>query len=203
MKHFFLFCSALALSVPALAAPYTYGSEDCEFQITFPEKPFIEKKCAQNITDCAEVATYTKAIGTEGSTNFRVSCNPISAADVQKFTPEIIQETLHQLVKASNLEPYNSSTAENDGYKSASTIALTTKDDKPMIYNGQIWIGKKSMFTIEAEIVGQNDEIDKTFAQIMRNTYPKSHPPQVANETAKSPEKEKTTPPQSDTKQAP
>ena len=177
MKQFLLFCSALALSSPAWAAPYTYGPDNCEFEITFPEKPFIEKKCAQNINDCAEVATYTKAIGTESSTNFRVSCNPLSPADIEKFTPDVIKETLHQLTKANNLTPYNSDAGEKDGYKSASTIALSEKDGKPLIYNGQIWIGKKSMFTIEAEIHGKNDNIDKTFADILRNTRIKGAPP--------------------------
>jgi hypothetical protein len=168
----------IAIASPAFAAPYTYGPDNCEFQITFPEKPFIEKKCGQSVTDCAEVATYTKAVGTDSSTNFRVSCNPLSAAEVEKYTTDIIQETLNQLVKSNNLTPYNSQTSDKDGYKSASTISLSERDGKPLIYNGQIWIGKKSMFTVEAEMLGsKNEDVEKAFVSIMRNTYPKDKPP--------------------------
>ncbi len=178
MKNILLFCSAIALATPAFAAPYTYGPDDCEFQVTFPEKPFIEKKCGQNANSCSEVASFTKAVGTESSTNFRVSCNPLPASEVQKYTPAIIEETLKQLVKSNNLTPYNSQSSDKDGYKSASSIALSERGGKPLIYNGQIWIGKKSMFTIEAEMVGsKNDDIEKTFVSIMTNTYPKDHPP--------------------------
>jgi hypothetical protein len=188
MKNILLFCSALALSTPLWAAPYTYGPADCEFQITFPEKPFIEKKCGQNATNCAEVATFTKAVGTESSTNFRVSCNPIEASEAAKYTPEIIEETLKQLVKSNNLVPYNSQSSERDGYKSASSLSLSERNGKPLIYNGQIWIGKTSMFTIEAEMSGaQNEEIEKTFAGIMRNTYPKDRPPVATPEKESAP----------------
>lgn len=178
MKNILLFCSALALSSTAWAAPYTYSPADCEFQTTFPEKPFIEKKCGQNANNCTEVASFTKAVGADSSTNFRVTCNPISATEAAKYTPEIIEETLNQLVKSNNLVPYNAQSAEKDGYKNASAISLSQRDGKSLIYNGQIWMGKTSMFTIEAEMVGsQNDEVEKTFANIMKNTYPKNRPP--------------------------
>lgn len=177
MKQFFLFCSAIALCTPALAAPFTYGPDNCEFQITFPEKPFIEKKCGQNVADCVEVVTFTKAVGAESSTHFRVTCNPLAPADIEKYTPEIIAETLNQLVKSNNLIPYTSQAADENGYKSATTVSLAERDGKTVIYNGQIWIGKKSMFTIEAEMLGpRSDEVEKTFVDIMRNTYPKDRP---------------------------
>lgn len=181
MKQILLFSAAALLAVPTMAAPYTYGPENCEFQITFPEKPFIEKKCGQSVGDCAEVVTFTKAVGADSSTNFRVTCNPVTAADVEKYTPEIIAETLNQLVKSNNLIPYNAQSSEENGYRSASTVSLSERDGKPLIYNGQIWLGKKSMFTIEAEMLGsKNDEIEKTFVSIMRNTYPKDKPPAPA-----------------------
>lgn len=187
MKKTLLFCSVLALSPAAWAVPYTYGPDDCEFQITFPEKPFIEKKCGQNANSCTEVATFTKAVGAEASTNFRVTCNPLAATEIEKYTPAIIEETLNQLVKSNNLVPYNSQSSDKDGYKSASSISLSQRDGKALIYNGQIWIGKKSMFTIEAEMVGPtNDIVEQTFVSIMRNTYPKDRPP-----VAESPKAEK------------
>ena len=187
MKNILLFCSAIALSSPVWAAPYTYGPENCEFQVTFPEKPFIERKCGSNVNNCAEVASYTKAVGAESSTNFRVTCNPIAETEAEKYTTDIIEETLNQLVKSNNLVPYNSQSSEQSGYKRASSISLSQRDGKPLIYNGQIWIGKKSMFTVEAEMIGPtNDDVEKTFANIMKNTYPKDQPPAEEN-TATTP----------------
>ena len=194
MKSLPLFCLAIAFSTPVLSAPYIYGPDSCEFQITFPEKPFIEKKCTQNVMDCAEVVTFTKAVGLESSTNFRVTCNPISPTDVTKYTADIIKETLNQLVQSNHLEPYNSESFEKDGYKSASTISLSQRDGKPLIYNGQIWVGQKSIFTIEAEMLGaQNHEIEKTFAYIMKNTYPKAFSPEKESERDKVKSKTKDT----------
>lgn len=188
MKNILLFCSALAISSSAWAAPYTYGPDDCEFQVTFPEKPFIEKKCGQNANNCTEVASFTKAVGTESSTNFRVTCNALVPAEIEKYTPEIIEATLNQLVKSNNLTPYNSQSSAKDGYKSASTVSLSQRDGKALIYNGQIWVGKKSMFTVEAEMVGStNDEVEKTFVSIMKNTHPKNNTPKQESET-KAPE---------------
>lgn len=178
MKNFLLFCSTFALSAQVWAAPYTYSPDNCEFQITFPEKPFIEKKCEKNATNCVEVVSYTKAVGTEASTHFRVTCNAIEASESAKYTTEIIEETLNQLVKSNNLVPYNSQSSDKNGYKSASTISLSERNGKPLIYNGQIWLGQTSMFTVEAEMIGhQNDEIQKTFASILKNTYPKNLKP--------------------------
>lgn len=168
----------LTIASPALAEPFTYAPEYCEFQITFPEKPFIEKKCGKSVTDCAEVATYTKAIGTTSSTNFRVTCNPLTPSEIEKYTTTIIEETLKQLVTSNNLIPYDSQSSEKDGYKNSSTISLSMRDEKPVIYNAQIWLGKKSMFTLEGEMVGEeNDDIQATFAEILRNTYPKDKKP--------------------------
>ena len=168
------------LSTPALAAPFTFGPEDCEFQITFPEKPFTEKKCGGNPTDCTVVTTFTKAMGTTASTNFRVTCNPLDASEAEKYTPKIIEETLKKLVQSNNLIVYDLQSSKNDSYKSASAISISQRDEKALVYNAQIWVGQKSIFTIEGEMVGEsNDAIQETFANILRNTYAKDRKPGI------------------------
>lgn len=186
MRRLFLFCSALAIASPAFAEPYTYSPRDCEFQITFPEKPFIETKCSSGDKDCAEIATYTKAIGIDSSTSFRASCHSITASEQKTYTPEILEETLKQMIKSSGLEAYDSKSGEKDGYRNASAISLAERDGKALVYNGQIWAGKTSMFTLEAEMLGkQNDEIEKTFVDILKKTYPKNLPPKPETEKPK------------------
>jgi len=197
MKKFLI--PLILISSPALAEPFTYAPKECEFQITFPEKPFIETKCANEGKDCTEIVTYTKAVGANSSTNFRVSCNPLSNAESDKYTPAILEETLKQMSKSAGLEPYDTQSSEDNGYKKAATLSLTERDGKALIYNGQIWAGGKSIFTLEAEMLLEakmpneknndeikkinntvqktNDEIQKIFADILRGTYPKDNPP--------------------------
>lgn len=182
MKKFLI--PLLLASSPALSAPFTYGPESCEFQITFPEKPFIETKCSADGKDCAEIVTYTKAIGSSASTNFRISCNPATKGELEKYTPEILEKTLKQMSKSAGLEPYDTRSSDDNGYKKASSLSLSERDGKAIIYNGQIWVGKTSIFTLEAEMLGEkNDEIQQIFADILRDTYPKDSPPKPKAKT--------------------
>jgi len=42
------------------------------------------------------------------------------------------------------------------------------------MYSGQIWIGEKSLFTLEANMKGpQEKSVEETFVSILRETYPK------------------------------
>jgi hypothetical protein len=183
----------LLLSSPALAEPFTFGPDDCEFQTTFPEKPFIEKKCSQNSADCTVVTTFTKAVGTSASTNFRVTCNPLDANEAEKYTPKIIEETLKKLVQSNNLIIYDIQSSKNDTYKSASAISVSQRDEKALVYNAQIWVGKKSIFTIEGEMIGDGNEvIQETFANILRNTYAKDRKPNAIEKSDIQPSQEKT-----------
>lgn len=170
----------LLLSSPALAESFTYGPEDCEFQITFPEKPFIEKKCGQKVNDCSVVTTYTKAVGTSASTHFRATCLPLKTDEADKYTPALIEETLRKLVQSNDLIVYDLQNSNHDSYRSSSAISISQRNEKPLVYNAQIWVGKKSIFTIEGEMVGDsNDVIQETFATILRNTYAKDRKPNI------------------------
>lgn len=182
MKHFLLFCTAACLATPALAEPFTYGPEECEFQTTFPEKPFIQKKCAPssetNSTNCAEVVTYTKALGSDASTDFRITCQPISEKEREQYSSAILEETLKKMSKDKGLDVYASHAEDKGNYHTATALSLSEKDAKPLMYSSQLWVGKKSMFTVESEIIGnKNPEIEKIFADILKQTYPKDSPP--------------------------
>lgn len=192
MKKVYLSLVVLPFIIsPALAEPFTYAPKDCEFQTTFPEKPFIETKCITQ-ADCTEIVTFTKAVGAASSTNFRVTCNPAPAADIEKYTPAILEETLKKMTKTAGLEPYDTRSSAEKGYKQASTLSLSERDGKPLIYNGQIWVGKSSIFTVEAEMLGEkNDVVQKTFADILRNTFPKDQPSKpLADKPKSTPSKE-------------
>lgn len=191
MKKLLLF-PLLLLASPAVAEPFTYTPKDCEFQITFPEKPFTETKCNKDgktgEKSCTDIVSFTKAVGKTSSTNFRISCSSVAPADIAKFTPEIIEATLKEVVKASGYDPLEIHSDEDNGYKNASTISFAVRNDLPVIYNGQIWMGKKSMFTLEAEMRGEpHPEVEKTFAEILRSAHPNDVTPAPLKNAAENP----------------
>ena len=55
------------------------------------------------------------------------------------------------------------------------------------IYIAQLWIGKKSAFSVEAEVIGEGvDDADKLFSDILRSIGPKAEKAQV--EPSETPE---------------
>jgi hypothetical protein len=168
----FLMCLA---SSPAFAAPYTYAPEHCEFKITFPEKPYIEQKCTSGEKkQCTEVVTYTKVVTADSSVNVRVTCNQKDPDELARYTPAIMEETIKQMVNDANLETDNTEMMDKNGYKSAAAISIGTRGDREIVYTGQIWIGKTSLFTLEADMTGpQNAEADKLFTDILKDMRPK------------------------------
>ncbi len=51
------------------------------------------------------------------------------------------------------------------------------KGDQDLIYNGQLWIGQKSVFSLEADVVGDYvDGADAMFAEILQTVQLKNPP---------------------------
>lgn len=164
--------------IPAFAETYTYAPESCEFQIAFPERPFIENKCPNGKENaCTEVVTFTHAVGMDSAVNFRITCLSGEQAELGKYTPDIMKETLNQMLKEAGLEAYDLTASEDKEtkIKRASTVSVGQRGGKDVIYNGQIWIGKKSIFTLESDISGPaNEKADKVFADILKSVQAKT-----------------------------
>jgi hypothetical protein len=167
----------LFTSSPALAEPYIYAPETCDFTIAFPEKPFTENKCTgEKKESCAEVVTFTHTVGMDAAVRFRVTCMPGDAEELAKYTSEVMKATLSRMLQDAGLEAYDLTSSENKETKTkhASTVSVGQRDGKDVIYNGQIWIGTKSIFSLEGEISGpQNDTADKVFADILKSVQMK------------------------------
>ncbi len=168
----------LLLSVPALAAPFTYTSPDCDFTVTFPEKPFIEKKCSPSAPDkCEEIATFTQSIDQSG-VNFRLTCNKAEPKDLSILTPDDLKKRLGALVKEANLIPYaNDAAVIKDGMKTSIALATGRRGEQDVIYTGQMWVGKQSILTLEGEMTGpENKEISDVYSEILRAVQVKKTP---------------------------
>ncbi len=160
---------------PARAEPYTYAPETCEFQMEFPEKPYMEQKCTSGEKKaCTEVVTYTKVIDVDSSVNVRITCNQYDAKELEKYTPEVMKETIKQMTTQASLPVEDVNTGDENGFKSATAVNISTRGGRDIFYTAQIWIGKTSMFTLEADMTGpQSDKADQIFTEVLQGMRPK------------------------------
>ncbi len=165
----------LFFTLSAHAGPFTYSPAHCEFNITFPEKPFIEEKCSgTDKKDCDEVVTFTKAIDAS-SVNFRVTCLKEDSKILETYTHDALLSSLDTMVKEAGVESFAKDSATIDGYiKSAVNLASGVRNEREIVYTGQIWTGKTSILNMEGEMAGpQNKQIDDIYSEILKSISPK------------------------------
>lgn len=161
----------------AQAEPFVYAPENCDMRVGFPERPIIEKKCVTHAEkqECTDVVTYKKIIPPHSSVTFRVTCVEYPKAELETYTPEIVEKTLNKLLKDQGLEPFDIQSETVDNIQRSTSMSIGTDDEgTAYMYSGQIWIGDKSLFTLEANMKGpQEKSVEETFVSILRETYPK------------------------------
>ncbi len=158
----------------AMAKPFTYAPEHCDTQITFPEEPLIENRCMTkgDQKECSDVVTFKKIFIPDGSVNARVTCVAYDKKELDSYTPEVVEETLKRLLGEQNMEAYDVTSDNTDGIRRSTSLSVGSQDSVPYVYTGQIWIGEKSMFTLEISMKGaKNDQVDKLFAEILSSTH--------------------------------
>jgi hypothetical protein len=159
------------LATPVAAAPYTYSPEGCDFTITFPSEPFVGRKCnPENPEECHEVVSFTKVFDVTASLNINVVCNPSSASMYDRYSGDVMKTTLIAMAGRGKLEQSESGYNDFKDAKMAFILGYGKKGDQDLIYNGQLWISQKSIFSLEADIVGDYvDGADAMFAEILQS----------------------------------
>lgn len=172
----------------AHAEPYTYSPEGCEFTITFPSEPFLGRKCnPENPEQCHEVVNFTKVFDVTASLNLSVVCNPSSPDMYERYSGDVMKTTLIAMAGRGKLEESETGFTEFPGGKMSFILGYGKKGEQDLIYNGQLWIGKNSLFSLEADIVGDYvDGADAMFAEILKSVRYKD--PAKAPATAEKPE---------------
>ncbi|MFN3827274.1 MAG: hypothetical protein ACK4NR_06575 [Micavibrio sp.] len=186
----------LTISLPAVAEPYTYSPENCEFTITLPSEPLMGKKCnPDDPTQCHEILSFTKVFDLSASLTVDVICNPAEDGMYERYTGDVMRTTLIAMAGRGKLDEYETGFTEKPEAKIAYLLGYGKKGDQDLIYNGQLWIGKKSVFSLEAEIAGEYiTGADEVFATILQSVTYKdwktAAPADVAaqNEEAPAPE---------------
>lgn len=173
----------LLCALPARADEFAYAPDGCEFRMEFPGEPYRSQRCNPDLPDqCHDVTTYTKVFGMDATLNFHVTCNPVEEGMYGKYTGDILQATLEAMVGRNHLEEYQTGYQEMDVAKQAVILGIGKTGDNEKVYIAQLWIGHKSTFTVEAELIGDETTTvaDEMFANILHSirheSWPKAAP---------------------------
>lgn len=169
-----LFFCLLFLPLPTLAAdPIPYAPDFCEFSVAFPEEPRITEHCeTADQKKCYNLASYTKVFDLSATVNFRIICNPTPEKNYRDSTQEVMKMALAGMTRRKIVKPVNTSYREDNGYKQAGLVGEGTVGRMPEIYIAQMWVGRKSVLLVEAELIGEaHPEADKLYSEILKTIH--------------------------------
>ncbi|MGB0718963.1 MAG: hypothetical protein ACPGRX_00725 [Bdellovibrionales bacterium] len=147
-----------------------YSPEFCEFSITFPDEPYKTRRCDDDGKQCYDQISYTQVWGMDSTVNFRVICNPIGGDVYAAYSPEVMDLTLRALTKNSVVKEFDSSFRETADYKQAGLVGEGLSGRTPTIYLAQLWIGKQSALSVEAELIGEAlPDADALFSTVLKS----------------------------------
>lgn len=178
MKWLTFLLPLLLIAMPARAEPFVYGPEGCEFTITFPSEPFIGRKCApENPQQCHDIVSYTKVFDVTASLNLKVVCSPAEDKMYERYSGDVMKTTLIAMAGRGKLDEFETGFNDMKTFKMAYILGYGKKGEQDLIYNGQLFIGQTSVFSLEADIVGDYvDGADALFAEILQSVRLKEQP---------------------------
>lgn len=149
--------------------PFTYEREYCDFSISFPEEPTAEQKCDET-EQCYEIISYAQIVDVSSSIHFRVTCNPAEEGTKDQYSEAIMRQTLKSMMGGHDLEIHKISSKEFPHAKHAGLLGFGMREQNEKMLLLHLWIGENSIFTLEAELSGpENETINKTLAETLRS----------------------------------
>ena len=151
----------------------TYSPDFCEFSVTFPDAPYTSRRCEdEEKTRCYDLVSYTQVYEMSATVNFRIICNPVDPSVYKDYSAEVMQGTLRAMTRQTVTQEINSAFREEDGYKQAGLVGEGRAGRTPMIYIAQLWIGRQSAFSVEAELIGvAHEAADTLFGDILKSVH--------------------------------
>ena len=148
---------------------FIYAPASCEFQIIFPEKFFKAQKC-DNENNCYDVISFALK-DKDSNVDFRVTCLPKTNDEIKILRSSDLKAAVRDLAVSSGLRPMGDDVATMpDNVISAVAIALGFRGTAETIYTGQLWVGDKSLMTLEAEMRGPpNKKIETIYTKILES----------------------------------
>lgn len=184
----------MIFAVSAHAEEFTYSPEGCDFQITFPDEPYATRRCHDQMRDkCTLMTSYTQVIDLDTTINFYVTCKQSKESLRDSFTPDLMRTSILARPGVQNLEVYDISYDETDNATMAALLGAgkSANGNDTMLSVIQLWIGDKSVLSLEGELIGQQTEkSDRIFADILQSLHHNDwQPPETESQESPSPEK--------------
>lgn len=161
-----------ATKIPAAPdeAPGRYAPDLCDFEITFPEKPYIANKCLLDGKTCYQLHSYTMVYDLQTTVDFSVTCNRSTPADFKRYNEGVMKAALMGMISERRLNNHSIEFRDGKNIRSASLTGTGMTGSQEKIYTAQLWIGQNSVFTVQGELIGaKHEEADKVFSDILKS----------------------------------
>lgn len=156
----------------AIKEPFIYAPAHCDFQVTFPEAPIKNRRCPEGVgRPCYELSSYTMVYDLRTTVDVSVTCNPSVGGDnFERYNERVMRAALEGMIARRDIQTFDIGFQQYETVRSATLTGSGTSGRQDKIYTAQIWVGPKSVFTIQAELVGSaHKEADAVFSHILKS----------------------------------
>ncbi|NQZ13613.1 MAG: hypothetical protein HRT94_02145 [Alphaproteobacteria bacterium] len=150
-----------------------FAPDFCDFEITFPEEPYISRRCPEGANGkCYKLTSYTMVYDLKTTVEVSVTCVPSNEQKFARYNEPIMRAALNGMVKRAGVENFEIGFMEQETHKQASLSGTGGIGSQNKIYTAQLWSGPNSVFTLEASLTGRSQhEADSTFSEILKTVH--------------------------------
>ncbi len=153
--------------------PFVFAPDDCDFQITFPEPPIKARRCPDGRAgQCYELTSYTMVYDLRTTVDISVSCSPAPPGvdNFERYNESVMRAALEGMIVRRGIQKYDIGFQQYETVRSATLTGSGQSGRQDKIYTAQIWVGPKSVFTLQAELVGgAHKEADAVFRDVLKS----------------------------------
>lgn len=158
----------------ALADGFKYQSETCDFTLELPEGVEVTRQCSPleegEDETCVEQLRYTKTVQGNASIHIDLSCNSIGQIPYDNYNKEKMLFTAESylLSQGNTLDDYELRYIGHENSKRVLVFGSGKSGLSDMIYFGHVWLGRNSLMSMNARIIGAGNELaDNVFKSIL------------------------------------
>lgn len=152
--------------------PVVYAPDNCDFQVTFPDTPVRNRRCPEGPgRPCYDLTSYTMVYDLSTTVDVSVTCNPSVGVDnFERYNESVMRAALEGMIDRRQIENYEIGFQQYETVRSATLTGSGKSGRQEKIYTAQIWVGPKSVFTMQAELVGgAHPKADSVFRDILQS----------------------------------
>lgn len=152
-----------------------YAPDFCDFEITFPEEPYKNKRCPDGGAACYDIMSYTMVYDMKTTVDISVNCVPSTPENFARYDEQVMRTALEGMATRNNIDAPNITFTEREGVRQASLSGTGKAGKQDKIFTSQLWAGPNSIFTVQAELIGaEHSGADKSFTDILKSIVSKA-----------------------------